>query len=1171
LHFTKLRLSGFKSFVDPTDLVIEPGLTGVVGPNGCGKSNLVEALRWAMGETSAKRMRGGEMDDVIFAGTNARPARNIAEVTLFLDNNAHRAPAPYSDYDEIEVARRIERGFGSGYRVNGREVRARDVQLLFADAASGAQSTAMVSQGRITAVISAKPVERRALLEEAAGIAGLHARRHEAELRLKAAEANLARLDDVIVTMAAQLESLKKQARQAQRYRKISEQVRRFEAIALYRRFETASAERDEAGARLAGAETEVAARLQDALAAGRAREAAADALPALRQAEVAASAELQRLTLALQALDEEERRVQAGLDTARERLQQLAADRAREDELGADAGAAIERLGHERDALIAAQAREREEAAHAASALAAAGEAVAESEAELTRVTRQLAEEDARRAAAHRQIAEARDHRVRLDARQTELARQRETFDAEEAAAPRTAEAEAALAAANARLDANRAGADAASEALRRAEGVLAAARSPLQDAETARAKLVTEIQALTELLAAFGDRRWAPILDAVAVEAGYEAALGAALGDDLIAPADAEAPVHWHGLPAYSYDLALPGNAVPLANFATAPPALARRLAQIGVVRDAAIADQLQPALVPGQRLVTADGGLWRWDGLRRAPGTPSAAAQRLRQRNRLSQLGDELAGIEPKLARLTAEFAAAQQDVITAGRAERAGRETVKSALDALADAQRRDAECRRANAALAARRAALDEAAARLAADLDETSAAETRATAALEALADPSRHHEAIERLRATLAERRGEEARCRGAHDRLQRDAAARAERIATIGAEHGSWQSRAESAARQRQRIEERQTALAAEIERLQRRPDEIAVERGRLAEAVAASSRKRGAAGDALALGEARLKAEEAAGKAADSVLAAAREERVRAESMRDRAEEHLGEVKARIAERLECAPEEILDLVEFRDRDELPGQMEAEARLERLLRERDNMGPVNLVAESEATEVEARYEGLAREREDLTAAIARLRQGIAALNREGRERMLAAFAQVNEHFSRLFAQLFGGGRAHLRLDQPQREPVEGEAANAEPREETVDPLEAGLEIMASPPGKRLQAISLLSGGEQALTVLALIFAVFLTNPAPVCVMDEVDAPLDDANVDRFCRLVADIADETQTRFLIITHHRVTMARMDRLFGVTMAEQGISQLVSVDLQQAEALRKTA
>jgi len=344
-----------------------------------------------------------------------------------------------------------------------------------------------------------------------------------------------------------------------------------------------------------------------------------------------------------------------------------------------------------------------------------------------------------------------------------------------------------------------------------------------------------------------------------------------------------------------------------------------------------------------------------------------------------------------------------------------------------------------------------------------------------------------------------------------------------------------------------------ERHQALSAEIDWLARLPAEIAAQRERLVETIAAATDKRSLTGDALARGETALAEAEKTLKQAEAALGAAREERVRCEAAVEQAGQMRDELIRRITERLNCAPEAILETGGVAADDEMPPTGEAETRLERLVRERDGMGPVNLVAETEAAELEERIAGLNTERADLTAAIARLRQGISQLNQEGRERLLTAFTKVNEHFGQLFVTLFGGGRAHLALD-------EGE-----------DPLAAGLEIMASPPGKKLQSLSLLSGGEQALTALALIFAVFLTNPAPICVLDEVDAPLDDANVDRFCKLVEEIAASAQTRFLIITHHRITMARMDRLFGVTMSERGVSQLVSVDLQAAERLRQTA
>jgi chromosome segregation protein len=400
-------------------------------------------------------------------------------------------------------------------------------------------------------------------------------------------------------------------------------------------------------------------------------------------------------------------------------------------------------------------------------------------------------------------------------------------------------------------------------------------------------------------------------------------------------------------------------------------------------------------------------------------------------------------------------------------------------------------------------------------------------------------------------------------------HDRLSREAEARRARIGAIAGELASWRSRAEAAERQHAAFLQRRDDLRHEIAELERRPAEIAEQRERLAETIGESTTRRNNAADALALGETRLGEAEKASKAADAALGTAREDRVRCEAARDQAQDAQNALSQHIAERLNCAPQAILATVEIAADEELPSPEDAQARFERLTRERDNMGPVNLVAEAEAAEIEERLLGLQREREDLVGAIARLRQGISALNREGRERLLAAFATVNEHFTKLFTRLFGGGRAYLKLDRT--EPVEGEAGVEGEGGGGSDPLEAGLEIYASPPGKKLQTLSLLSGGEQALTALALIFAVFLTNPAPICVLDEVDAPLDDANVDRFCRLVEEIAEMAQTRFLIITHHRLTMSRVHRLFGVTMAEQGVSQLVSVDLENVEDLKRTA
>jgi chromosome segregation protein len=606
-----------------------------------------------------------------------------------------------------------------------------------------------------------------------------------------------------------------------------------------------------------------------------------------------------------------------------------------------------------------------------------------------------------------------------------------------------------------------------------------------------------------------------------------------------------------------------------VPLSSFVTAPPALTRRLMQIGVVNDRDAGERLQEWLKPGQRLVSREGALWRWDGFRRSAGTPTAAAQRLRQRNRVAELDTLLIDAERELGNAVAVLDEAQAGVRRLVDDERAAREAAREALSSLAINRDREAQLARKAAGVLSRLEALNDTAQRLAHDLAEADSEGRTTQEAFAALPDPAQARDAATATRDQLTERRSVHVQNQAEHQRLTREAAARRSRIAAIANELASWQNRAEAAERQHTAFLHRRDDLTTELAELERKPAEIAEQREQLAETIAESTTRRNQAADALAVGETRLSEAEKVSKAADAALGTAREERVRCEGTRDQAQETQNTLMAHIGERLACPPESILATVEIPADEELPSPEDAQARFERLTRERDNMGPVNLVAESEAAEIEERLLGLQHEREDLIGAIARLRQGIAALNREGRERLLAAFTTVNDHFTRLFNRLFGGGRAYLKLDRPEKEPTEGD--DGEGGGGGSDPLDAGLEIYASPPGKKLQTLSLLSGGEQALTALALIFAVFLTNPAPICVLDEVDAPLDDANVDRFCRLVEEIAETARTRFLVITHHRLTMSRVHRLFGVTMAEQGVSQLVSVDLENVDEFKRAA
>ena len=1152
MRFEKLRLSSFKSFVDPTDLLIQPGLTGVVGPNGCGKSNLIEALRWVMGESSAKQMRGDEMDDVIFGGTSDRPARNIAEVSVLLDNSERRAPAIFNDTDELEVTRRIERGSGSVYRVNGREVRARDVQLLFADAASGARSPALVSQGQVGAFIAAKPVQRRALLEEAAGISGLYSRRHEAELRLRAASTNLERLDDVIATLEAQLQALKRQARQATRYRNLSDHIRRAEAMLFHLRWLDASDNLARARDNLQAIEARVVESTRAAGVAAAAQGEAAVVLPAVRQAEVEAAAELQRLRLAHEGLEAEEHRLAETRRNTEERLSQISADIGREQTLGADAEAALERLAREREALANEQAGQEGSRQGTTERLATVAKQVADLEAELTQTTERLAQNQAQRAAATRQLAEAEDRLARLRRRREEIGAELDAAEAATTDQNRLHQAELAVADARQAINATMAEADSTEEAALTAREAEAAAREALQEVEARAAKLRAQATTLADLLSIEESDRWPPLIDSVTVEPGYEMALGVALGDDLDAATNDTAPVHWRELRWTTVRPGLPEGAEPLTSFVQAPSMLEHRLSQIGVVASTKSGAELSQQLAIGQRLVSRDGALWRWDGYTVAAGAPTPAAKRLSQRNRHAEVREALPAAEAALAAARQQLEAARMAGAEAGAGERAARDAVRAAQARLGEARDVHGTLAEKAAAQHSRLAALADAATRLRGDLDdaEKAVADLRKGAAVPA--QDAEMRQRVEDLRIALNECRGTLIEAQSAHDRMAREGAERERRLEAIAGESDSWRSRTEDAVRQLAALAERQRAARDELDDLARRPEEIARQRQGLLQQLEASERRRRDAADALATAEGKLAEQDRALKQSEAALAADREERIRAEAAVEQAEQAARVITERVAERLQMNPGQLADAAGLEPDDALPELEAIERRVERLHRERENMGEVNLRADAEAREMDERIAGLHSEREDLIAAIEKLRRGINELNREGRQRLLAAFDEVNSHFEELFVRLFGGGRAHLTLT------------------ESDDPLEAGLEIMASPPGKRLQVLSLLSGGERALTALALLFAVFLTNPAPVCVLDEVDAPLDDANVDRFCLLLEEIAHGSATRFLLVTHHRMTMARMDRLYGVTMAERGVSQLVSVDLTGAERLRAT-
>ena len=1124
MRFKRLRLTGFKSFVEPAEIRIEPGLTGVVGPNGCGKSNLLEALRWVMGEGSPRSLRGGGMDDVIFAGTATRPARDFAEVALLLEDAAG---------SEHEVSRRIDRGEGSTYRIDGRDVRQKDVALLFADAATGAHSPALVSQGRIAAVIAARPAERRQMLEEAAGIAGLHVRRKDAEQKLRATEVNLERLDEILGQQEQRANSLRRQARAAARYTALSGEIRLAEARLLHARWTDASAAADAAAAATDAASI-VVERLTGEREAAQGAQAGATALAARCRDEAGAQRdEVQALAHGL-ATD------RAALDAARRRLAelarsrtQLAAEFVREEALQAEAASARKALAKEIEAIAARVAAAQARAAQDPDRLATAQVDAREAESALAELLARTATRVAQQRLATAGVESARAQLARLDDEARHLAATGDRLDEEaELVLRRDRAAQAATAAAR-----DLSAAQAALLTFEGAEAAAAAAREAAMarrgDAHALHAAARSEADALAADAKRTSDDG---LLAQLTVAPGFEAAVAAALGDDLAAPLGADGPSGWTGSESGEPDPSLAPGLVPLAAHVTAPPELARRLAQIGVAEH----DEGQP-LAPGQRLVTRAGEMRRWDGFF-TRDTGAAAAQRLRRANRRLALKAALLDLAAALHEAELVHAAAEQAQAESGKKVAAARQAVGEAQAALRHAQGEAGEASAALDRQARQRAALDHrlaellpllaaaraafASAEAAATAPDIAGSDDRAVTSARALADTNGR--ALAALRADLAESARALVSDRARQLAATREQSAWAERVEA--ATHRSVDCRARLAA-----VEEETAALAGEPDRLAARVGaaERNIDGAALRNAIALAAERR--ADEALAAAAVAL-------HEVGEHLAAARESRAAASARAEAQAARRAEIASLSGERFSCPPALLPQRFDF-DPARTTEPATASAALDRLTAERERIGPVNLVAERELGELDRQNAEDRGGRSELAQAVARLRGSIANLNREGRARLLAAFEAVDRHFRSLFSTLFEGGQAHLSLV------------------DSDDPLEAGLEIMAQPPGKRLAALSLLSGGEQALTAAALIFALFLTRPAPICVLDEVDAPLDDANVERFCDLLARMTRETATRYLVVTHNAVTMSRMDRLYGVTMIERGVSRLVSVNL----------
>ncbi|MGH1378317.1 MAG: chromosome segregation protein SMC [Alphaproteobacteria bacterium] len=1151
IQFASLRLSGFKSFVDKTELDIEPGLNGIVGPNGCGKSNLVEALRWVMGESSAKRMRGSGMEDVIFSGTDRRSARNFAEVSLLLNNTTRTAPSPYNNSDDIEVIRKIERDKGSGYKINGKNARARDVQMLFADTVTGSNSPSLVSQGHVTRMINAKPQDRRLILEESAGIAGLYARRHEAELRLKATDTNLTRVDDIVGSMETRLGYLKRQAKQASKYKNISAQIRQFELIITYLEWQNIINKKKEILSAFSESESLVAENLGTVTQLTKTQNTQSQDLPSLRKTESELSAKLQKHKLDFERLENESDRHAKDLSETKSHIHQANIDAQREEQTLEESSKLLETAQNDYEALLKEQESDPETQEKLQNTKNNIQEKVEELENRFTSLKESAAESRAREESLENQIKRHNSQLTTLSQRKDKAQEQMDGLVIDDESRKTISQLEEKTADLENKLQEFKNQTDDARDNISSADDMVESARSSASNIEKQYTEYTAEISVLEQFFQSDEDQKFSPILDSIITETGFEKALSRALGDSLMASVDSDAPTNWRILEANIELPKLPDGISPLLPHVDAPKELHATLSQIGFVKDKETGDQFSNLLTNGQSLVSEDGYYWRWDGYHVQSHATDRHSLYLEQKNKLLELETHREKISDKLnsAKVTLSHAVSKQNdakdiyenILTNIKDTEKTLKELRPALQKIKDKNLRiESDKKRYEFQIQSISEDI--------ASLKETLEKDQASLISITSNKDNGDHSEAIiNEVRETLNTAKGQYQEATRDLDLCVQEQRTRRARIQAIAEERISLKNRTIRATDHLKTLNNRIDTLNDKLSSLNETPDSLENNREDLLSIISKVEKEKDEATEQLVKCEEEINATNKALKQAEGILGKAREERAANQAMLHATNQQLETLEISIEEKLNIKPQELrshaaADLAKY----QISDLENLKREKERLNSQRDSIGAVNLRAEEETNDLEKELTTLLNEKNDLIQAIEELRGAINKINKEARERLNVAFDHVNAHFQRLFVRLFGGGKAHLELISSE------------------DPLGAGLEIFAQPPGKALQSLSLLSGGEQTLTSIALIFAMFLTNPSPICVLDEIDAPLDDANVDRVCDLLDEIAERGETRFLVITHHRLSMARMNRLYGVTMSEKGVSQLVSVDLQQS-------
>ena len=1143
MKFKSIRISGFKSFLEPTEIDLNEGLTGIVGPNGCGKSNIVEAMKWVMGENSARQMRGEGMDDVIFSGSNERPARNFAEVTIKLDNTEKKAPASFNQFDEIEISRKIEREKGSTYRVNSKQVRARDVQLIFADTATGARSSGIVSQGRISQIIESSLEERRIILEEAANIKGLHNRRHEAELKLNGATDNLSRLLDIENTYNEQLIELEKQGRKAARYRSVGDRLRKAEASLFLSLITTAEKEFDELETKFGKSKNNVEEAQINLSKNTKSKLEIFNKLPKLRKIETEKAAILQSLNISKIRLEEEEATSKFTLNNVLNQITQIETDIKREIEIKDDANKTIANLLLEKDKL---QLDTKDFTTKKNDASKRVNELKIKSE-----------DADAKLSSINSEIFSIKSDKSDLENRINNLKEKIKNSEDQKSQFNITEDKKL--------IDEHNKKRVNIEKLIKEESNKLELIKKQLETKENLNINLKekkgkidydlnvmrADLHSLSSLLGY--DEFKNNTLEATIDDIGnLQDAIGSVLGETILAPVKSDSSEehntsYWKDGITAKFQEKLPKGATPLISKIKKNSILDIALIGIGIVENEKTALKLQKELSFGQALTTLKGGLWRWDGYVQPLGVQNSYSERLQQITKLRNLQDELPSKEKEEVTIVNEINQNELELKKFFGTTKEIESKIKLLNNELNDTKLSisslDSKINSSNILLKEHQNILDTSQKELV-DLEKLSEKSVNLPTLL---ADELKIRNAADQCRNELTDAMAAEQQIRNQESYQQRN-------LMQINNQKNDWENRKDEAETRIKSLKERLDNLKEDKSRLEKLPDNFVEKANELNIKIETAEQKRNLAADKLVQTETLLNEAEKLEKSSEQNLASFREDMIKVEASLNLAKTKIENIEDRVHEKLRINSNQLKEIVNLSDNKELNTSIETlEKTVQRLLNERESLGAVNLRAEEEMNEMRQKIELMSKERVDLELAIEKLKSGIFELNKEGRQRLKDSFELVNKNFKNLFKELFGGGDAELKLVGDD------------------DPLKAGLEILASPPGKKMQLLSLLSGGEQALTAISLIFSVFLCNPAPICILDEVDAALDDSNVGRFCNLLDKIVDETETYFLIVTHHRLTMAKMNRLFGVTMEQKGISRLVSVDLEQANKIKDIA